>query len=292
MAQRSKFPCLSSSGYCCFCICKYTGASAAGPISKRTYLSTGCCLSCCLGQVMAQRGNGKYFADCAVSVMQKSLCPRLFNIGRNCSNVVCASVSNTCRGLISFCLLYRNYSYFVSLMTNVFTGTACYKMIYVVAIIISRPMALTCIICKQMSISRSYNSMTDFTDSISCAGRITYLMRPGTITVIVTYRTYLTVAGVIMSCSTINCIICHISGSSRQRLNGSTGCGIRPALKAIVFCHYRSLFELAVLERRYRDVAILHSRGLCGVTVYPSYREGLYLGTCTHTVIIGMAFVN
>ena len=46
-----------------------------------------------------------------------------------------------------------------------------------------------------MSVSRSYNYLTYFTDSIFRTGGVTYLMRSGAVAVIVTYGTYLTVAG-------------------------------------------------------------------------------------------------
>ena len=121
MAQSSELSRLNSSGHCCICIRKHTGASAAGPVAFGTFISTGCCLSCCFGQAMTQLFNGKYFADCAGSVAYQIHYPRLFRVGRNCSNVFCISVCSTGRSIIAFCLLDSNYSYLVSLMTNVFT---------------------------------------------------------------------------------------------------------------------------------------------------------------------------
>ena len=134
-----------------------------------------------------------------------------------------------------------------------------------------------------MSVSRSYNYLTYFTDSIFRTGGVTYLMRSGAVAVIVTYGTYLTVAGVIMVCFTINCGICRISGS----LNDCA-----PSSKGIVVVDVGSLCKLAGLVRAgcFGNVAILHSRSCCGVAVYPCDREGLNLVTYAITVGIGVAF--
>ena len=140
VTQSIELTCFYRGNGCCRFIFKDYRASAAGPISKRTVVGTGCRLSGGFGQIMTELFNGKYLADCAGAVAYQIHYPRLFSVGSNCSNVVCTSVSSTGRCIISFCLLYGNYSYFVSLMTNVFTSTACYKMIYVVAIFIRGPM--------------------------------------------------------------------------------------------------------------------------------------------------------
>ena len=290
VTQSIELSCFCRGNDCCRFICKYTVASAAGPISKRTVVGTGCRQSGGFGQIMTQRVNGKYIADCAVSVVYQIHYPRLFSVGSNCCNVVCTSVSSTGRCLVTFILLNSNDGYFFSLVTVVLTGTACNEMIYVVAIFIRGPVALIGIICKQVSVSRSYDHMAHFTDSIFRTSRITYLMRSGAVTVIVTYGTYLTVFGVIVFCSTINSIICHVGGSSRQSLNGSAGCGISPARKGIVIANVRSLGIIAVLERCNRNFAILHSGGFGGVAVYPRDREGLNLVTYAITVGIGVAF--
>ena len=290
MSQRIDLSCLSCGRYCCFSIFKHTRASTTGPISKRACLSTGGCLNYCFGQVVAKSSNCKHFANFAVSVVHQSLCPGLFHVGRHFSNVVCTSVCSTCRCLISFCLLHSNYNYFVSDMTIVFTRTACYKMIYMVAIFIRGPIAQIGIIRIQMAISGGYNQMAHCTDSILCTSRITYRMRPTAITAIVTYRTYFTVLGVIMSHATINCIVGHIGKSLMQCLKSSTGHGIGPACKRIVVANIGGLGILIVTVGCYGDLAILYGRGFGGVTIHPCDGKDLNLATYAVTCRISVTF--
>ena len=137
MTQSIELSCFYRCNGCCRFIYKDYGASSTGPISKRARLSTGCRLSYCFSQAMTKLFNGKYCADCAGGGAYQTHYPRLFSVGSNRSNVVCTTVNSTGRCLVSFCLLYSNYSYFFSHMTVVLTRTACYKMIYMVAIFIN-----------------------------------------------------------------------------------------------------------------------------------------------------------
>ena len=126
-----------------------------------------------------------------------------------------------------------------------------------------------------------------FTSSITCG----FMMFSLSVATIVTYPTFHTVFAVIMSCYTIDRIIRHVNVSLVQS-NICTILGISPTLKGIVSFHYRNLLEFTILERCYWICAIIHSRGLCGIAVYPCYCECLNIGTCAYTVIIGMAFFN